>query len=116
MAFASSIRVAALVNSPVYTCTPARKTSASGSNGQCTGVAGTAHHVGGDLLQDRVVPQFVRRGFLRDGERPVLGWAVIVLRVDLPELKGGAQVLGTGTWTIKDATYHAAQQVVDRPP
>ena len=37
---------------------------------QRAGVTCAPDHVGGDLLQDRVVPEFVRGGFLRDRERP----------------------------------------------
>jgi phosphoglycolate phosphatase-like HAD superfamily hydrolase len=66
----------------------------SRQHGQCTGLACTLNHVGGDLLQDRVVPQLVRGAFLCDREWPVEGFAVAILDVGLRQLLCGAEVIG----------------------
>ncbi len=46
---------------------------------ESTGFTRAPDHVGGDLLQDQVVPQFVRGRFLRNRERPHHGFAVALL-------------------------------------
>jgi hypothetical protein len=83
--------------------------------GERARVARASYGLCGDVLQNRVVPEFVCRGFLRDRERPAAVLVVTGLLVSVPQLECGAEMVGSRTGAIDDPTCQTAQQKVDGP-
>jgi hypothetical protein len=80
---------------------------------KCTGVTSLLDGIGGQLVVDRVVPQFADGRFLHDGQaqrHPPQSLAVILLRLTAHQLQRGAQRSGTGTRTAGDPLRHGGQQ------